>query len=189
MASPAARLAFRFAPPRIVHRRGARLGVLGRRWADAVIWRISVNAAFRRCRSCPAFRAAPGPAPQQAEEKPRREGRAEFPLYPGVHPRRSCVSYETPLRRPPSALGRDAVGAEAAGGPSRRDFRFRADCVCFTPSSGRGRHPRRMSQVDPTRTLAQSVVAAVSNSHSAGLGSQLVTRRSASAIWSVLPRC
>ena len=46
------------------------------------------------------------------------------------------MSYETWHRYPPHAPGRDAVGAEAAGGPSRRDVRFSADYVCFTPSSG-----------------------------------------------------
>ena len=38
--------------------------------------------------------------------------------------------------------------------------------------------------VDPKRTLAQSVVPAVSISHSAGLGSHSAKRRSALAIWS-----
>ncbi len=33
---------------------------------------------------------------------------------------------------------------------SLADVRYRADFVRFTPSSGRGWHPRRMSQVDPT---------------------------------------
>ncbi len=40
--------------------------------------------------------------------------------------------------------------------PSNRhssvEVRFRPDFVCFTPESGRGRHPRRRSQVDPKRT-------------------------------------
>jgi hypothetical protein len=51
------------------------------------------------------------------------------------------MSYETWHRCPLPAPDRDAVGAEFAaefaGGPSRRDFRFSADFVCSTPSSGR----------------------------------------------------
>ncbi len=45
------------------------------------------------------------------------------------------MSYKTWDWCPPPVPGRDAVGAEAAGGPLHRDVRFRADYVCLSPNS------------------------------------------------------
>ena len=42
---------------------------------------------------------------------------------------------------------------------SIRDFRFLPDFVRFAPSSGRGRHPRRLSQADPERSFRQACLA------------------------------
>ncbi len=75
----------------------------------------------------------------------------------GLHPGRGKLAIAG--WRPPSRDGNDEPRAvwtrRAPSRPLCPDVRFGPDFVRFTPSSGRGRHPRRTSQVDYKQTSSR----------------------------------